>query len=63
MNDGIGPAPIHPTPDTAAAPGHEQDYDVYSWAMSLGVTPAELRAAIADVGHGAAAVRRRLAAD
>lgn len=41
-------------PDPAA------DYDVHSWAVSLGVDVAELRQAIAEVGHSAVAVRRRL---
>ena len=37
------------------------DYDLYSWAVSLGVSVEALRRAIAEVGDGAADVRRRLA--
>jgi hypothetical protein len=36
------------------------DNDLFSWAMSLGVTVPTLRQAIAEVGSSAAAVRRRL---
>jgi len=47
---------------TATEPeGLAMDYDLYSWAVSLGVSVAELRRAIAEVGDSAAAVRRRLA--
>ena len=47
-------APESDLPDPAA------DYDLYSWAVSLGVTLPELRGAIAEVGHSAVAVRRYL---
>lgn len=56
MNDKTDPAPQAPAPEDAG-PG----YDIYSWAVSLGVTVAELRQAIAEVGDSAAAVRRWLA--
>lgn len=38
-----------------------RDYDLHSWAVSLGVSSEELRRIIAEVGDSAAAVRRRLA--
>jgi hypothetical protein len=50
-------------PDAPAAEVEDSatDYDLYSWAVSLGVSVEALRRAIAEVGDGAAAVRRRLA--
>lgn len=39
------------------------NYDLYSWAVSLGVTVPVLRAVIAEVGDSAVAVRQRLRRD
>ena len=38
-----------------------RDYDLHSWAVSLGISTEELRQIIAEVGDSAAAVRRKLA--
>ena len=47
-------------PDAAALAA---DYDLHSWAVSLGVSASLLRRTIGEVGHSAVAVRRRLLED
>lgn len=47
-------------PDSAPRDEADRD-DLYSWAVSLGVSLPRLREVIAEVGDSAAAVRRRLA--
>lgn len=37
-----------------------QDYELHDWARKFGVTPEELKAAVAAVGTSAEAVERRL---
>lgn len=37
-----------------------EDYELRDWSKSLGVTPDELKKAVADVGDRADAVRERL---
>ncbi|MDB5441567.1 MAG: hypothetical protein JWM33_3994 [Caulobacteraceae bacterium] len=58
MGDESRPGAPDPDPPDPAA-----DYDLYSWAVSLGVTLPVLRRAIAEVGHSAVAVRKRLLDD
>jgi hypothetical protein len=55
-------------PDDTSRPGGqdrrrislEEDYEVRDWSKKFGVTPEQLRAAVAAVGNDAAAVEAHL---
>lgn len=49
-----------PGPQDSKLIALEQEHEVRYWTERLGITEGELRAAVAEVGHSAAAVRAHL---